>query len=135
MVSYTALTDRSAVLWALEKFDRIGREAFLAEYRYRESLDYYLVHEGRHYDTKPVFAAAYKRQHGHAATGVQGGKAAAARRLKELGFVITEPSHPSPRNQRTHRARGAEVAASQSAVCPRCFTVLAVSGACSHCVD
>ena len=49
---------REAVLRAITEFDALGREGFLARYGYRRSRHLEIVHEGRRYDMKAVWAAA-----------------------------------------------------------------------------
>lgn len=90
MVSYADLTDRKAVETALEEFDRLGRWTFLEKYGYGEARDYFLVTDAGRYDSKAIFAAAYEAQHGVAVANdeISGGRAGAARRLQELGFVV-----------------------------------------------
>lgn len=90
MVSYADLTDRNAVESALDEFDRLGRRAFLEKYGYGEARDYFLVTDEGRYDSKAIFAAAYEAQHGVAVANdeISGGRAGAARRLHELGFVV-----------------------------------------------
>jgi hypothetical protein len=90
MVSYADLTDRNAVESALDEFDSLGRWTFLEKYGYGEAKDYFLVTDEGRYDSKAIFAAAYEAQHGVAVANdeISGGKAGAARRLQELGFVV-----------------------------------------------
>jgi putative restriction endonuclease len=86
------ITDRGAVLSAIAEFDRIGRDAFLAKYDFGESRSYWLVHEGKRYDSKAIIGAA----HGYArpdlgalaATDFSGGEATVQRKLEELGFAV-----------------------------------------------
>lgn len=90
MVSYADLTDRNAVETALDEFDRVGRWTFLHKYGYGAATDYFLVTDAGRYDSKAIFAAAYEAQHGVAVANdeISGGKAGAARRLHELGYVV-----------------------------------------------
>lgn len=86
------ITDRSAVLKALGEFDTWGRDAFLAKYGFGPARRFYLVHDGRRYDSKAVLGAA----HGHqfpergplASHEFSGGEATTVRKLQELGFTI-----------------------------------------------
>jgi hypothetical protein len=61
-----ALSDvtRSHVISAIEEFDALGRERFLAEYGFGRALAYYLIHEGHEYDSKAIVGVAhgYARQ-------------------------------------------------------------------------
>ena len=90
MVLYADLTDRKAVEAALDEFDRLGRWTFLDKYGYGPATEYFLVTDAGRYDSKAIFAAAYEAQHGVAVTNneISGGRAGAARRLHELGYVV-----------------------------------------------
>ncbi|MDP6848972.1 MAG: hypothetical protein QGI24_09310, partial [Kiritimatiellia bacterium] len=57
------LTDRNAVLQAIDECDRIGRQAFLAKHGYHPAKGYWLVHRGRSYDSKAITGVAYGYQH------------------------------------------------------------------------
>ena len=86
------LTDRSAVLAAMDEFDRIGRETFLSRYGFRKSRKYFLIHNGKRYDSKAIAGAAHGYQHGVPLEwqDFNGGvsTAAAATHLQRLGFEI-----------------------------------------------
>jgi dynein-related subfamily AAA family protein/EVE domain-containing protein len=56
------LSDREAVLSAMEEFDGLGRDEFLRKYGFGRSQKYRIRHDGRLYDVKAVLAAAYARQ-------------------------------------------------------------------------
>lgn len=90
MVSYAALTERSAVDAALAEFDRLGRDAFLHKYGFGPATEYFLIAEGGLYDSKAIFGVAYGNQHGTALTSEEfnGGKNGAAGRLRQLGYTI-----------------------------------------------
>jgi HNH endonuclease len=52
---------KESILWAMNKYDRIGRDRFLREYRYGRARKYLVVHpddSGRLYDSKIIAAAA-----------------------------------------------------------------------------
>ena len=99
MVNYADLTDRQAVDDALAEFDRVGRDAFLHSYGFGEAKDYFLVTEKGRYDSKAIFAVAYRNERGVPleSTDFSGGKTGAAQRLKELGYVIEGLESPSRR--------------------------------------
>jgi 5-methylcytosine-specific restriction protein A len=90
----TRLSDLSiaAVAAAITEFQDIGREAFIAKYRFGASRDYFLVHENLLVDTKPVIAAAYAIRHPDRAPlkphDFSGGAAGAAAVLKRMGFRV-----------------------------------------------
>ena len=57
-MSYRDVT-REAVLSALAEFDKLGRAEFLSRYGYGEAVGYYVVHEGRRFDSKAIVGAAH----------------------------------------------------------------------------
>ncbi|KQY41864.1 HNH endonuclease [Cellulomonas sp. Root137] len=79
-----------AVTAALGEFDALGREAFLDKYRFGEARSYFVVHEGRRYDSKAIVGAAHGYATGERLTPDQfsGGEATVARRLRALGFNV-----------------------------------------------
>lgn len=93
------LTDRTAVLRAIEEADALGRERFLDKYGFRPSREYFLQHNGSRYDSKAIVGAAYGYQ--HPAEGplkpsdFSGGESTVRRKLEELGFsVVVSPKPP-----------------------------------------
>jgi hypothetical protein len=48
------LTDRSAVLQAIAEYDQLGRESFLARYGFGPARSYFLLHNGKRYDSKAI---------------------------------------------------------------------------------
>ena len=98
------LTSQDAVLRALAEFDTLGRDAFLAKYGFRRARGYFLVQDGRSYDSKAIAGAAHGYQHPELgplnAAEFSGGNATVRARLEALGFtvVVTEPTTgPVPR--------------------------------------
>lgn len=96
------LSSRQAVLDAIAECDRLGRDAFLSKYGFRRSVSYFLVHEGREYDSKAIVGAAHGYQ--FPATGplgakqFSGGEKTVRRKLQELGFdvrVLEKPIRPA----------------------------------------
>ena len=81
---------------AIAEFDRLGREAFLSKYRFRQAREYVLIRGGRSYDSKAVVGAA----HGYDRPDLgplgphdfSGGKAKVVPLLESLGFDIEGPS-------------------------------------------
>lgn len=83
-----------AVQKAITEFDRIGRDLFLRNYGFGEAREYYVVQNGRFYDSKAIAGAA----HGHLpgqqplrANEFAGGDATVRRTLERLGFVVEGP--------------------------------------------
>ena len=85
------------VLLALEEFDRIGAEEFLARYGFDAAGEHELVHESRSYDSLAVLGVAHLRASGELASSedLSGGAAGAAAVLRDLGFTAGEDA-PAP---------------------------------------
>ncbi|MGW1836531.1 HNH endonuclease [Streptomyces sp. NPDC002067] len=83
----------TAVLQAIEEYDRLGQDAFLRMYGFRRALRYVLVHDGRRYDSKAIAGAAHGRLDGHGPLrprDFSGGAQHAAERLRGLGFKVVD---------------------------------------------
>ena len=83
---------RADVERAIEEYDRLGQERFLAEYGFGRATAYLLIYRGRSYDSKAILGVAYRF-----ATGVQvgphefsGGIDGAAGVLRKLGFEVRD---------------------------------------------
>jgi hypothetical protein len=89
-IRLSELTDRQAVEDAIAEFDRLGRDGFLYRHGFGEAREYYLVTEDGRYDSKAIFAAAWRNQHDEVLTPADfsGGAQGAAGRLAELGYTI-----------------------------------------------
>jgi MoxR-like ATPase len=91
-MTLAALSKREAVLDALRECDQLGRAEFLEKYGFHEARSYWLVHEGRRYDSKAVVAAAHGFQFpedGPLRSGeFSGGASTVQRKLESLGFEI-----------------------------------------------
>lgn len=93
MVDGMTLSDvgRPEVLRAVEEFDRMGKSAFLRRYGFKASRTYFLVVDGRYYDSKAIVGAAHGYLPGQAplaASEFSGGRAHAAKLLGALGFQL-----------------------------------------------
>ncbi|WP_197319170.1 YDG/SRA domain-containing protein [Saccharomonospora sp. NB11] len=77
-----------AILKAIARFDELGRDDFLAEYRYGPSRRYVIRHNGRDYDSKAIVGAAHEYVSGRPlkATEFSGGIARLSRFLERRGF-------------------------------------------------
>jgi putative restriction endonuclease len=95
-VSLAELTDRNAVLSALDEFDHLQRDQFLSTYGFKPARTYFLRHQGRHYDSKAIAGVAHGIQHRGGrplpASAFSGGEATVARKLRSLGFEVIERS-------------------------------------------
>jgi hypothetical protein len=91
---------RDSVRQALDEFDRLGRDPFLAKYGFGKSRDFFIVEDDRRYDSKPILGAA----HGFArpdlgplsAKDFSGDENGAALRLRELHFTVEKSSAAVP---------------------------------------
>jgi putative restriction endonuclease len=98
-VSLAELTDRDAVLRAMEEFDRLGPDQFRSTYGFKPAHIYVLRHDGKHYDSKAIAGVAHGIQLGRPlpASTFSGGEATVARKLRSLGFeVIRRAEHQAP---------------------------------------
>ena len=103
MAGLSPLTDRAAVLTAIAEYDTVGRDEFLDRYGFGRAKWWYLLHEGKQYDSKAITGAAMGQQTGTPLTAIdfKGGEASAVRKLQSLGFrvvrlEITEESSQLP---------------------------------------
>src|SRR5688572_17450584 len=84
---------RESVLAAVQEYDTLGRDVFLRQYGFGQARDYFLVLNGRQYDSKAIAGAA----HAFAVPSVgplrpsefSGGEVTVARMLERLGFLVS----------------------------------------------
>jgi hypothetical protein len=88
---------RADVLRAIEEYDKLGQDQFLAQHGFGRATAYLLIHNGRGYDSKAILGVAYGF-----ATGVplasrefSGGVHGAAGVLRKLGFEIHDTRGPA----------------------------------------
>lgn len=86
----------SDVLATLDEFDRLGRAAFLDHYGYGEAARYFIVHQGRCYDSKAIVGVAHQVSHGRSlkAADFSGGDTTVVQLLKRLGFTVERLGKP-----------------------------------------
>lgn len=86
------LTSRKAVLDAMTEFESLGREAFLEKYGFGTALSYFILHNGKTYDSKAIVGAARGFEHPYLgplkASEFSGGEATVQTTLEALGFVV-----------------------------------------------
>lgn len=91
-VSIADLTQSGAVLRAIKEFDRLGRENFLSRYGFGKARAYFLIHEGRRYDSKAIVGVALGYQFPAAGPlagkDFSGGDATVRAKLEALGFSV-----------------------------------------------
>lgn len=61
-MAFADVNDPAAVLEAVREFDRIGRDAFLKKYNFGKATEYFLVVDGKRYDSKAIIGAAHGYQ-------------------------------------------------------------------------
>lgn len=92
-----SLKTRESVLSAVSEFDRMGREAFLKKYEFGRARSYFLLHDGKEYDSKAIVAAAYGYEFPEEgplkASEFSGGEATVKRKLEELGFEVVQQDY------------------------------------------
>jgi hypothetical protein len=96
-VSLSDLTSAAAVNAALDEFDQLGREAFLAHYNFGKARRYFVRRDGKYYDSKAIAGVAMKYQDPQSGAlrwdEFSGGEHGAKARLEELGFdVVPRPA-------------------------------------------
>ena len=88
------LTSRDAVLRAIAEYDLLGGDAFRSEHGFGPARSYFLVHDGRRYDSKAIAGVAHGYQHPElgalGAADFSGGDATVRPVLERLGFVIVD---------------------------------------------
>jgi hypothetical protein len=79
-------------LTAIDEFDRLGRQPFLAKYGFGPARTYFLQHRGRLYDSKAIAGVAhgieFPDQVPLTAAAFSGGETTVARKLEQLGFAV-----------------------------------------------
>lgn len=107
------IIDPAPVLQAIAEFEELGQKSFLTKYGFGSSKSYWLLHDGRRYDSKAIIGAA----HGYArpdlgplhAADFSGGYSTVKRKLEELGFEIEIAANEAPDNS----AEGGDATSSQ----------------------
>lgn len=91
------VTDRSAVPQAMAEYDELGETEFLDKYGFGGARYYFLIHDGKVYDSKAIVGAAHGFQHGRPLRrgDFSGGATTVARRLRALGFDVRGPEIPA----------------------------------------
>ena len=94
------IRDPSSVRKAIDEFDDLGRQAFLAKYGFGEARSYYLEDGGNLYDSKAIIGAAHGFEHGIPLTSDEfsGGEHTVQRKLEELGFKAVVDSAKDTRS-------------------------------------
>ena len=84
---------RHEILQAVAEYDRLGPDRFLEKYGFGAARSYWLVVDGKTYDSKAIVGAAHGFLLGQeplAAADFSGGAATVGRLLSRLGFQVTQ---------------------------------------------
>jgi hypothetical protein len=88
------LSSRAAVLRAVAECDELGREAFLAKYGFGKAREYFLLIDGKRYDSKAIAGVAHGYEHPEdgplSAAAFSGGENTVRRLLQQLGFTVVK---------------------------------------------
>jgi 5-methylcytosine-specific restriction enzyme A len=90
---------RAQILAAIEEYDLLGQEAFLAKYGFDRARSYLLIHDGKAYDSKAVVGAAHGVGSGNQPLSPRqfsGGEATVGRLLRRLGFTVEVSGDSDP---------------------------------------
>jgi hypothetical protein len=91
-MSINDLNDPRAVHAALDEFDQLGRNAFLDKYGFGRAQLYFIVRNGKRYDSKAIIGAAYGFQYpergARRAIDFSGGEVTVVPLLEGLGFTV-----------------------------------------------
>lgn len=84
------LTDPAAVRAAIEEFDAVGREPFLARYGFGPATSYWVAVGEKEYDAKAIAGVAHRHQHGVllGSREFRSGEDTVVARLVDLGFTV-----------------------------------------------
>src|SRR3954468_3222488 len=95
-MGFEDIAEPEAVRRAIEEFEALGQARFLKQYHFGASRGWMLRDGDREYDAKAILGAAHGYQHpalGPLPYDQFYGGVPTARKLRELGFTVTEPDH------------------------------------------
>ncbi len=82
---------RSAVMGAIDEYDRLGQDEFLDRYGFDRARSYLLIYDGKAYDSKAIVGRGHGLLPGERAMSARefsGGEATVGRLLRGLGFTV-----------------------------------------------
>lgn len=86
------LSNPASIIKAISLYDKLGRKAFLDKYGFGKARKYYLIYNGKRYDSKAIIGVAYQfevpNQGPLGSRDFSGGKHTVMPKLKELGFIV-----------------------------------------------
>jgi 5-methylcytosine-specific restriction protein A len=87
---------QDSVQRTLDEFDQLGRDVFLEKYSFGKARSYFVLRDGKRYDSKAIAGVAQKHLGERALTtsDFSGGEIQVARGLRKLGFEVTGPDAP-----------------------------------------
>jgi len=88
-----------AVQLAMQEYDQLGADAFLATYGFADAKLYWITHNGKRYPSKAVAGVAHRFIDGHQllpSSSFTGGEGSVVRKLRQLGFLIETPERNPP---------------------------------------
>ena len=92
------VSNRGAVLKAMQEFDDLGRDAFLTKYNFGKAREFFLFHDGKFYDSKAIVNRAHGIEAGDdgvlAASEFSGGEDTVQKSLNTLGFTVVRTRLP-----------------------------------------
>lgn len=95
---------RTAIMSAIDEFDRLGRLPFLEKYHFGLAREYFLIYNGKKYDSKAIVGAAHGYELAEEGplrpADFSGGQETVGRLLERLGFKVTTPDRATPVNNR-----------------------------------
>ena len=100
------IIDRNQIEAAMAEYDELGQEAFLAKYGFGQAKAYWLVVDGKRYDSKAVLGVAHKYARPDlgplAATTFSGGNLTVKKKLEALGFSVEKTNGPAAQGPRAY---------------------------------
>jgi hypothetical protein len=94
MAQLSRLTDRTAVERAMDEYDSLGPDEFLARHKHEPNRGLVVLRNGHQYDSKAIFGVAWGYQFPEegplAATDFSGGYATVVKYLERLGFEVID---------------------------------------------
>ena len=88
-----------AVQSAMQEYDQLGDDAFLAKYGFADAKLYWITYNGKRYPSKAIAGVAHRFIDGNQllpSSSFTGGEGSVVRKLRQLGFVIETPERNPP---------------------------------------
>jgi len=112
-MSLELLTRPEAVHAAMDEYDALGADGFLSKYGYRPARSYFVLRDGRRYDSKAIAGVAVGKQDPSRGplrpNEFSGGDATVRAKLEALGFAVESAEAPSELDSANARALVEEI--------------------------